>query len=214
MRKLLSVVFILTILLMGSSAFAEEFILRNHIALGDSKEEVLQKEPLSISTSSADSLTTEKGSVSGISDATVQYFFDKNGLYKVTYTFPESTYRDLADESYEFIHDSLIQKYGNPLGLSNGRCYILSKGCLKDAVLAAYLYYSSGKPGDLSHYEEWALDYNNFHVKIEHVEYYQGLSNNEIKYYHCVSYALYSDEELKRAQEKNKYEQAVTAGTI
>ncbi len=216
MKKLISLILCLVcVMTLNCVAFAEEaegFSLRNGITFTDTITDVLSKETLEIDEQTETSITTKKGSVAGIADSYIVYYFDDAGeLDQVDYHFPSSSYKEFIDSNYDTINDGLTRKYGSPLGFSNGDCYILTKGCLEGAVLMAYLADSlDGGYGDLRDYDEWALEYETNNVKVEHVEYYFGGSYDEIMYCHELSYAKYTDADLEAEQaEKQESRQTV-----
>ena len=212
-------------LLFSSFASAEEFTLRNGIKFGDTMEEVKNKETLEIDkfvdkidtsendTSSDDetkypySITTKKGTLAGISDSYIYYQFDaEKTLRNVDYCFKSSSYKDFVDNDYDNVNQGLRRKYGSPLGYSGGSMYIFSGTAITFAALIAYLYDYIDGYGDLRDYDEWVVDADGYHVKIEQVEYYYGSSYSSLTYGYRMSYTYFTDDDLKNAQDSKREE--------
>lgn len=231
MKKLLC---LFLVMLFCGSAMAEGFSLRNGISFGDTIEEVLSKETAEIddiddgsdeeeSTSDADenekededsaaeypySITTKSTTLAGISDSKITYRFDANKtLREVVYDFRSSSYKDSVDSDYDTVNDGLIRKYGNPLGFSGGSCYIFTGSALESAVFITYLYDYLDGYGDIRDYDEWDVALDDYHVKIEQVEYYYGTSYSELKYAHEMSYTYFTDADLTAKQAEKRANQ-------
>lgn len=228
MKKLLGLVVAL-LLLVGSFASAEEFTLRNGIAFGDTMDEVLEKETFAIdevvdsieeeeeeSEGSEDeseellpySIKTERSTLAGIDDSYIIYSFDKDKtLQEVEYVFRSSKNENMINTDYEAINKSLISKYGNPLGYTNGDCYVFTGQALQEfAMHLALIQYINGL-GDYVDYDEWDVDTGDYHIKIEQVEYYHGASYKDISYVHILSYTYFTDEQLAEKLDEKQADQ-------
>ena len=214
-----------------NAVYAKDFSLRNEIQFGDSIKEVKEKETLdflpddqgSESSDETDEssqeetefsdrnkkvLQTVNGTIAGIEDSFVAYWFDKNDkLVDVRYNFrmyessDNGNVKKLQDNDYTAVNNSLIRQYGDPIGLTDMNTYPFTEGVLKS--VAGLLGYVNGIDGvgEFRDYDEWALedldeDYN---VKIEHCDYYFGTAEDDATYAHCLSYVMYTDEDLEAA---------------
>lgn len=221
MKKLLST--IMAMLLLWSfavSAHAEnEFVLRNGIQFGDTKEQVRAKETIAIDEkkSKEDSLWTEEGDVAGFEGVTILYRFDdEDKLIEVKWTMPHRTSSDTSNSDYEKLENAFQQKYGTPLGYSNGEWYIITTKAFENAVLVVTLVPSVDESGAISHYSEWDYEYQKGqHVKIELVQYY--IKNNNIGgaiYMFEVGYKYFTDEELNAAKQEKEEKNAAVLNDI
>jgi len=220
MKRILAMVLAIGILFTSTIAYAEEFSLRNGITFGDTIEEVLAKETFSIESvddgSDEDSvedketddeselpysITTAHDTLAGIPDSHIVYRFDQNKTLKeVKYYFRSSSLKETIDNDYNNINSGFIRKYGSPLGYSNGDCYIFTGGAMYETVYITYLVQSLDGYGDLRDYDEWDVNTGDYHVKIEHIEYYLGSSYSDLNYSHVVSYTYFTDEDLQNAK--------------
>lgn len=209
MKKTILLLLTAMIVFSCQHGLTEDFVLRNGILFGDSMEDVLSKETFTIDkivdTVEEDNnsqypytITTKKGTLAGINDSTITYKFNREKqLREVVYSFRSSSYKDFIDSDYNSVNSGLIRKYGKPLGYSNGDCYVFTGSALENAALVAYLYDMMGKYGDLRDYDEWDVELDDYHVKIEQVEYYCGLKYSELSYSHSMSYTYFTDEDLE-----------------
>lgn len=199
---------------------AEGFSLRNGISFGDTFDEVKSKETLAFEKIDAEfedddeekeypyTLRTVEGTIAGIDDSYITYKFNRNKkLCEVQYFFQGYTNKDLIDSDYEKINQGLIRKYGNPLGFSNGKSFIITGGAIEGAVLGYTIMQLIGGVGDMRDYDEWVLYCNEYNVKIEQACYYWGQSYSDIHYSHTVSYTYFTDEDLKTEQDAKQERQ-------
>ena len=121
MKKMLSI--IMAMLLLWSftvAAHAEnEFVLRNGIQFGDTKEEVRAKETIEINEEEGNEnqIWTKEGNVAGFEGVNLLYVFDdEDKLIEVKWQLPESSYSDTSDSIYSKMKKALSEKYGTPLG--------------------------------------------------------------------------------------------------
>lgn len=234
MKRLLSLVLVL-FLLAGTVASAEEFTLRNGIAFGDTMDEVLEKETFGIAEvvdSIEDnteeevayeemmeetlpySIKTKESSLAGIDGSCIIYSFDENKtLREVEYVFRSSTFGDLIDADYESVNAGLISKYGDPLGYTNGDFYIFTGSMVKDIILALSINQMLGSIAGLKDYDEWVVDTEDYHVKIEQLEYYSDVSEG-INYCHRVGYTYFTDEQLAEKLDEKQANQETVYGDL
>ncbi len=220
MKKMLSM--LMTMLLLWSFAGAahaeNEFVLRNGIQFGDTKEEVRAKETIAINEEEGDeqSLWTEEGSVAGFEEVVICYVFDdEDKLIEVKWQLPESYYSDTSDSIYSKMKKALSEKYGTPLGYTNGDFYIITTIAVTGAAVFAGTYKLVGKYGDLRDYDEWDYEYQNGqHVKIDLIQFYTGATYNSLQYRVWIGYKHFTDEELNAAKEEKQEENAAVLNDI
>lgn len=216
MKKLFSLLLTIAMLVMavGTAVADTNFSLRNGVQFGDTMDQVRSKETFgwdSVNTNET-TLWTEPGTVAGIEDVQIAYFFDENGkLDEIKWELPARTYADSSDTDYEKLYKAFVQKYGSTLGYSNGDCYIITGHALDNAVLVYMLSDMLGGYGTMRDYAEWDYEYSNDnHVKIEIVQFAYGLSYSEAEYHIYVGYKYFTDQDLADAKtEKQKENQAV-----
>ena len=216
MKKMLSI--IMAMLLLWSftvAAHAEnEFVLRNGIQFGDTKEEVRAKETIEINEEEGNEnqIWTKEGNVAGFEGVNLLYVFDdEDKLIEVKWQLPESSYSDTSDSIYSKMKKALSEKYGTPLGYTNGDFYIITTTAVTGAAVFAGTYKLVGKYGDLRDYDEWDYEYQNGqHVKIDLIQFYTGATYNSLQYRVWIGYKHFTDEELNAAkQEKEEQNSAV-----
>lgn len=218
MKKIVSLILAEMLLMLCCTATAEGFSLRNGIQFGNSMDDVLAKETLAIKKIEDEaeedddsdypySITTENGTVAGVAGAYVWYRFDADKtLREVEYVLPSKSKKDSSDSEYETLYKGLANKYGTPLGYTDGSCYIITGNALESSVFMAYFYDSLGYYGDVRDYDEWDIDTGEYHVKIELVQYYYGTSYSSISYYNTISYTYFTDEDLQEAKDEKRAE--------
>ncbi len=210
MKKFL--VLILVLCIFGSAlANNEVFQLRNDILFGDTLEIVKQKETLPIQSGSADSTNDVwfTGTIAGM-DGRVCYSFNEEtgGLTDMHYEFSTSSGKESNDNTYKKLSDGLIRKYGEPLNNPDGSLYIITGKAFEHvSILMAVLRMLSGR-GDILDYDEWIVDCEGYHVKIDLVSYYGWTSSTGNIYYSSVSYHYYTDEEVMDELQKKTDENA------
>lgn len=227
MKRILSLLLVSILVLLSISAVAEEFSPRNGISFGDTMEEVLEKETFEIDEMDDGNddedtnddeeaeypyyIKTAKGTLANISGTYIKYKFDADKTLKeVIYYFPSRSDKDSSDSDYKSLYNGLVRKYGSALGYSNGSCYIITGAAIEAAVFTAYLFEMLDGYGDIRDYDEWDVDANDYHVKIELAQYYWGSSYSNILYDNCMSYTYFTDEDLSAAMaEKQADREAV-----
>ena len=220
MKKLLSLILCVGLLLSVISASAETFTLRNGIAFGDSMEDVMSKETIPIDSIDDEFgefdeeedypyyIKTEEDTVAGISGSAIIYQFDKDKkLRDIKYAFPFSSSKDVIESHYESVNSGLVRKYGAPLGYSDGTRYIISGSAIDGAVEAYRLNQLFGGIGDLLDYDEWVVNSDEYNIKIEQVCYYYAAPNSNIEYGHGLSYTYFTDEMLQKEQDAKQERQ-------
>lgn len=203
----------LTAMVLTASA-EDTFTLRKGVQFGDTMEQVRAKETLAWNEDDCSDtlLATEDGTVAGISDVRIEYYFDENGkLEEVEWWLPERSYADSSDSDYSKLYKALAQKYGSPLGYTGGSCYIITGKALEGIALSCYLSEWTDMYGDLRDYDEWVWDFGQGeHVKIEIAQGCGGSSILDADYHIFVGYKYFTDADLQEAQdEKQQENQAV-----
>ena len=184
MKKNIYIFLTITLLiLVVSSAYAEdktvgfiqlnEFMLRNEISFGMKMDEVEKRETLS-PTGKLKRILQVKGNVDDYSNIVIHYDFDEDGkLYNVYFAFDENALisLDKVNSEYLDVRSQLIDKYGEPIALSNGEHYIVSG----EGIKAFQMFYDIGQLGVqliddkfVSAYDEWVIVLPEGYVKIEH----------------------------------------------
>lgn len=181
-----------------STACADEFTLRNGIRFNDTMDEVLSKEtePFATIDREGGMLKTEEGQISNIYGTSVDFHFEEDQLYAMYYRYPAFKLDWATAGCYELINEALVEKYGRSL---SGRAAesVIQSGCFTADSLIAYLSGGSVCQGD-----EWLIEYSDYSVKIEHIYYYNGATE---EYEHDLSYVLITDDEIQsREEEKQK----------
>ena len=220
MKKMLSI--IMAMLLLWSftvAAHAEnEFVLRNGIQFGDTKEEVRAKETIEINEEEGNEnqIWTKEGNVAGFEGVNLLYVFDdENKLIEVKWQLPESSYSDTSDSIYSKMKKALSEKYGTPLGYTNGDFYIITTTAVTGAAVFAGTYKLVGKYGDLRDYDEWDYEYQNGqHVKIDLIQFYTGATYNSLQYRVWIGYKHFTDEELNAAKQEKEEQNAAVLNDI
>ena len=220
MKKMLSI--IMAMLLLWSftvAAHAEnEFVLRNGIQFGDTKEEVRAKETIEINEEEGNEnqIWTKEGNVAGFEGVNLLYVFDdEDKLIEVKWQLPESSYSDTSDSIYSKMKKALSEKYGTTLGYTNGDFYIITTTAVTGAAVFAGTYKLVGKYGDLRDYDEWDYEYQNGqHVKIDLIQFYTGATYNSLQYRVWIGYKHFTDEELNAAKQEKEEQNAAVLNDI
>ena len=213
MRKLTTVFMVVVIsLLFTLTCLAEsDFTLRNGILFGDTMEEILAKEKTLTRTS--DDSNWFKGKIAGYSNAQCGFYFDDNNkLQSMDYDFSSScTSRDSTNEVYKKLYQSLVRQYGKSEGNTGGTVELITGPAIDRLALYVYLLGTLDKnAGDYYDYDEWIVDCDSYHVKIDLVSYYWRNSDYEYDYHVDLSYHKYTDAEyLEKLQEKKSEQNEV-----
>lgn len=223
MKRLFALLLALGMLFTSTLACAEEFTLRNGIAFGDTMDEVLAKETFPFDEDFEDldddgsdlpySIRTDRETIAGISYSAITYKFDKNKtLREVYYDFGfSSESEDTNDVDYDNINSGLIRKYGTPLN-HPGELYVIIGAAFEKAISAIVVL---GKKGDIIDYDEWIVDTDDYHVKIDQVKFYWiDRYDNKWKYGHRVSYKYFTDEDIQNALNEKQEQQNLVDSDI
>lgn len=201
------------------TASAEDtYTLRNGVQFGDTVEQVRAKETLAWHEDDCSDtmLRTERGTVAGISDVIICYDFDEDGkLVEVVWRLPNRTYADSSDSDYSTLYKAFVQKYGSPLGYTDGDCYIITGNALNFIAMMYMLYDMSDMYGKLRDYDEWVWDFGQGeHVKIEIAQGSWGESILEADYHIYVGYKYFTDADLQEAMDEKRQENEAVMNDI
>lgn len=118
MKRIISLT-LLIVMLLSASAIAEDFTLHSGVRFGMSTTEVESAEKSNgFLPKSSDGETSVTGSIAGIKEAAIEYYYFENKLFLANYDLGY-TYKKETDEinqlqsDYEMISDSLQMKYGS-----------------------------------------------------------------------------------------------------
>lgn len=183
------------------------FPLRSGIEFGDTKEEVFAKETtLKRNSDTSNSFT---GKIAGYSDAECIFYFNEiDQLVSLNYSFNNAwDSRDIMNSIYETLYQSLTRKYGNSIGNTGGTCELITGPAIENmAFFVSFMGSIDGYSSDYIDYDEWIVDVDNDHVKIDLVSYY--LRDMEYNYHYKVdlSYHFYTEAEYQDAINEKRTE--------
>ena len=215
MKKFLGWVLVLAMVMglglwTGEEGLADsDFTLRSGIMFGDTMEDILKKET-KLERTGEDS-NEFKGTVAGYSDVTCTFAFDDDEKLKsMEYGFSNAcTSRDTMNDVYKKLYDSLYRQYGKPLGNTGGSCHLITGPAITSMSLWVYLVGAlPDNDGDYSDYDEWVLDVEDYHVKIDIISYYYRNSDYDYSYFVNLSYLKYTDEDYDNAVDEKRNEQS------
>lgn len=212
MKKIFSLLLALMLCVAGIAvAENEEFQLRNGIFFGDTVEVVKQKETLEIRTDSQDKtdLIWYDGIIAEISGS-IRYDFDNETgkLIDMKYTFDALSDKNIIDNDYEKIRKSLIRKYGPPIGNTGGTIELITGSAFDQYASDIFIINLLGGTGDVRDYDEWIVDSNGYHVKIDFISYYTRDEDHNYIYNNAISYHYYTDEDYLNALKEKQNENA------
>ena len=211
MKKTLSFVICLTILLfLLSTCLAEDgFTLRDGILFGDTIDDIVSKET-SLQRTGDDS-NWFKGRIAGYDNSECGFYFDDDGkLVSMCYSFSNAcTSRDTTNDVYKTLYQSLVRQYGKAIGNTGGSVELITGPAIDRMTLWVYLLGAlENNAGDYYDYDEWIIDQENYHVKIDLISYYYRDDSYEYSYFVDLSYHKYTDEDYQKAVEKKRGEQS------
>lgn len=199
------------ILCLAGSAFAEneDFQLRNGIIFGDTMNIVKQKETLTEITFENESELQYEGTIAGINGSVRYYFDEENGkLTDMLYSFSSYSSRDLMNSDYSKLQESLLRKYGTPLGNTGGFFYLITGKALREIniFVNTTIFFFNGD-GDFADYDEWIVNRNDYNVKIDLISSYARKEGEDYQFKLNLSYHYYTDAEywdkVQKKQEEN-----------
>ena len=145
-----------------------------------------------------------KGTVDGHYNTVIHYDFDKDGkLFCIYYSFSQENLSSIETINSEYldIRTQLIEKYGDPIALSDGEHFkVTGKG-----IEMFYTFYNMGQMGVkmlgdnfVSASDEWVLVLPEGYIKIEHFAYCtEGIreGSKSVSGGHYIYYQYYSKKE-------------------
>lgn len=204
---ILMALLLMTNLLTAASA-AGDFELRQGIRFGDTMETILLKEKVLVRES--DTSNWFNGRIAGYDDAQCGFYFDDDGrLTGLDYSFKKATCETRSDTTavYETIYDSLVRQYGTPIGNTGGSIELITGPAIDRMLLWVYLLGAlDGFDADYIDYDEWVVDCDGYHVKIDLISYYYRDSSYEYSYFVDVSYHRYTDADYEAAVNEKRQE--------
>lgn len=169
------------------------FILRNGIQFGMTKEEVANLETLPRDPGVIEYYGS--GTISGIRGSGVEYHFNSDNKLKgveIQYSRMDKKSSVFMKADFEDINRKLKAKYGEPLGNKGGDSYCIM-GTETDTVREYSSWISMGCSID---YDEWVIDVEGGHVKIDHV---LQTSETPATNFHFLEYTFFTDEDIINA---------------
>ena len=197
----------------GAVASGEDFVLRKGIVFGDTKADVLRKEDTLVkSHPDDDDDFWFKGRIAGFDNGECRFDFDDYGkLNGLFYTFGSqvNTSKSVTDDNYQTLYDTLVRKYGAPLGNTGGTIDLITGAAFDNMAAVIYLFGSlDGITADYSDYAEWIVRCDNYNVKIDLVKFYYYDTSYDYTYYINVSYLKYTDAERDAKIREKQNEQS------
>ena len=210
MKKLVCMVILVVICFsLTSVSYADEgFKLRNGITFGDTIDDIIAKE--TTLTRTGDDSNWFKGKIAGYNNAECGFYFDDNGKLKsMDYDFSAScSSRETTNDVYKKLYQSLVRQYGKAKGNTGGSVELITGPAIERMGVWVYLLGSLEKnAGDYYDYDEWIVDTENYHVKIDLISYYYRDSDYEYSYFVDLSYHMYTDDEYWAKIEEKRTEQ-------
>lgn len=196
------------------------FEIRHGIYLGDSFEDVLEKNDLGFEADdyatyeeNSDGIYyvwTNKATIAGVDGTQVRYGFEDKVLVDVMYSFPYETDKDSIDSQYSTFYKSLSRKYGTPLGNTGGSIELITSSAFEHGMGMAGIYEAMDGVGDYRDYDEWEYkELDAYNVKIDLLCYYYGMSYSEAKFANDIGYRMYTEQDEADAIAKKQSENSV-----
>lgn len=209
---------LLALVILGFSVCCAEadtsFPLRSDIEFGDTKEEVFAKETTlegrgeyTLNPFVDDNAYLFRGKIAGYSNAKcIFYFNETDQLVSMNYSFAdECSSRDRTNDIYKALYQSLTRKYGNSIGNTGNQVELIT-GPAFDRMGFYVFIMTDGDPRNCIDYDEWIVDVDNDHVKIDLVSYYWRDSQYDYHYSVDLSYHFYTEAEYQDAINKKHAE--------
>ena len=177
--------------------FADDFIIRNGIMFGDTKNDVLSKETLTIFENDDNKILCG-GKVAGFEKSIIVYYFNNDKLTDILYVFPECDSLDAFSKQYLELYTALNNKYGTPIS-ENNSVYSLILGIRASGIKKNDADY---KETTQIQHTAWVVSCDGYNVKIDLLKPYESTG------YKCyIDYHPFTDEDLALAEEAYKNEQ-------
>ena len=192
-------------------SYAEGFEIRNGIYLGDTFEEVIEKNDLGFESENFDAYEendegicyrwSNNGKIAGVEDAQIRFEFEDKVLTGVVYQFPDTNDKESVDSEYSTFYKALTRKYGNALDNPNGSIELITSRAFNCAFTEIALSKTLlDGVGDVRDYDEWYYrEFEDYNVKIDLVSYYDGKSYSEADFTNLIGYKMFTDDEENSA---------------
>ena len=170
------------------------FILRNGIQFGMTKEEVANLETLPREPGVFEYYGY--GTISGIADSAVQYHFNSDKKLRsveIDFSTKDKKGYVLMTVDFEAINGKLRAKYGEPLGNTGGACHYI-QGAEFGSLMGSYSSWII--LGCSIDYDEWVIDVEGGHVKIDHI---LQASQNTGTNLHILEYTFFTDDDIENS---------------
>ena len=192
MKKSILCILLIASLIVSSSGLVladSSFTMRNGVQFGMKLSQIEKLETFKRIKGTLDSIYAYGyGTVSGIKDSSVEYHFDRSGGLKsleIDFSGANTKRSKIAIQGeYERISSQLKEKYGTPLGNTNGKAHYL-RGNEFSSFVGNYNVWAM--VGAKVVYEEWLIEQNTGSIKIDHL--YCGSS-------HILEYTYFSKSEI------------------
>ena len=213
MKKPISLILLVALILMLASCGKEEFKLHSDVKFGMTREKVISAEKAAGFDVEENNQVVVKGTIATIEDSSITYIFDKDGkLDSAIYRMPDysksgqfSDYLlpDQMSACFQSISDMLVEKYGVPeCGNVAGKYYKLA---LVDKSRSTYMEKIGDYAGKKGMGEQWLIvQSNGTSVLIEntfYVETFTGSFGNGAHYIPRLFY-YYCDKDTTKALQK------------
>ncbi len=160
------------ILCQVTASLAESFVYRG-LSFGMSPNQVKNIETLTLRLDHLDHkkpMLEYTGSIANIDRSSVSYHFNNNKLSSIVVMFNNrDNSQNTLKNDFNDIQSALTSKYGKPLGYTNGKTssYV---GEYFDFTLSMEIKTANilGLKGRFHNYDEWLIETDDGHVKIDH----------------------------------------------
>ena len=211
MKRIVTIIMAVVLCSIGTGlAESKDFQLRNGITFGDSLNTVKQKETGTIQSGSVEKTDGVwfDATIAGM-DGSIRYDFDEETgkLTDMLYDFSSSSSKDSVDNDYSKLKNSLVRKYGSPLGNTGGSLHLITGPAVENAatIISLYRYLIEGT-GDFRDYDEWIVSCDGYNVKIDLVSYYTRSKDYKYSYGNKISYHYYTDDDYLNALKEKQEE--------
>lgn len=197
------IAFALTLFTVGN-AVAETFTLHSKVAFGMTPEEVsscekeagfvLSDQEKNYGTSKAKLIKKVEGTIAGLSDSEIHYFFDgENKLYSATYWLGSPMNSTMAE--YDVLESALIKKYG---ASSDVYLPIVERIGFDSNDYLTKWGLARANSKDYPQYSSWLIMQDD-QTYVAIVHYYEAANVMNINLtFHILGYQQYSAEEIER----------------
>lgn len=209
MKKVFSIFLFLVLLFTAlSSCFAEDFTIHSGVKFGDTTNDILSKENLSL-VNTTDTMVFYNGTVAGINNVNVVYFLDDNGKVKeATYEFPSSSSIGFSDVLVEYngLLSALTEKYGTPLDKNDNICLVYGNTLTEHfSSLDSFASLNLSVESTLET-ASWSIPLSDNYVKVDVVYMAMDYKSSSLgkKAYCMIDYYIYTDNDVELAVENKK----------